>query len=108
MYPFIEGRLKMKGSDKVDITINIVGELIKLNVDFDEQNSVRDTEKAIKIYADQLRKAWPENSDKSILAMVAYQFAKSYHQIVRQQEAATEIINQKASLIDENIKQNIL
>lgn len=90
----------MKGSDKVEMTINIVGELIKLNVDFDEQNSVRDAERAVKIYFDRLRKAWPDNSDKNILAMVAYQFAKSYHQIITQQNHAIEIINHKISQID--------
>ena len=94
----------MKGSDKVEMTINIVGELIKLNVDFDEQNYVRDAEKAIKIYFDRLRKAWPQNSDKNILAMVAYQFAKSYHQLQKHQEEAIEIINRKINQIDENSK----
>ena len=91
----------MKGSDKVRITINIVGELIKLNVDFDEQDSVRDAEKAINLYFDKLKKSWPNNSDKNLLAMVAYQFAKSYHQIIKQQEDAIELINIKNLQIDE-------
>ena len=91
----------MKGSDKVEMTINIVGELIKLNVDFDEQNSVRDAEAAVRIYFDKLKKSWPDNSDKNILAMVAYQFAKSYHQIVKQQEIALEIINNKCAMISD-------
>ena len=93
--------MKMKGSDKVEMTINIVGELIKLNVDFDEQYSVRDAENAVKIYFDRLKKSWPNNSDKNLLAMVAYQFAKSYHQIIRQQEKAIDLINDINKQIDE-------
>lgn len=91
----------MKGSDKVDITINIVGELIKLNVDFDQQNSVRDAERAINIYFEKLRKKWPDNSDKNLLAMVAYQFAKSYHQSIKEQQETIDIINNKIWQIDE-------
>ena len=91
----------MKGSDKVDITINIVGELIKLNVDFDEQNNIRDAEAAIKVYADKLRKSWPNNSDKNILAMVAFQFVRSYHQLLKIQNNALEIINGKINEINQ-------
>ena len=91
----------MKGSDKVRMTINIVGELIKLNVDYDEQNSVRDAETAIKIYFDKLKKSWPNNSDKNILAMVAFEFAKSYHQSIKIKDQALDIINNNISRINE-------
>lgn len=90
----------MKGSDKVDITINIVGELIKLNVDFDEQNSVRDAETAIKAAYEKLKKAWPNNSDKNLLAMVAFQFAKSYHNAISQQAVGVEDLNEICKKID--------
>ena len=92
----------MKGSDNVGITINIVDELIKLNVDFDEQISVRDAEKAVNAYFDKLRKAWPNNSDKNILAMVAYQFARSYHQLLKQQDEALDNINMLSQRLQNN------
>ena len=76
-------------------------ELIKLNVDYDEQNSVRDAETAIKIYFDKLKKSWPNNSDKNILAMVAFEFAKSYHQSIKIKDQALDIINNNISRINE-------
>ena len=90
----------MKGSDIVKMTIDIGGELITLDVKFDDQNNVRDTERAIKISIERLKKAWPDNSDRNILAMTAYQFAKSYHQMLKTQEEVIEIANKKIQQID--------
>lgn len=94
----------MKGSDKIGMTINIGGELIKLDVDFDEQNSVRDTERAIKLYLERLKKDWPGNSDRNLLAIATYQFARSYHKLLKINEDAMEIINRNVDLIDRQLK----
>ena len=96
----------MKGSDKVDMTINISGELIKINVPFDEQNDVRDTERDLKHYIEKLRNAWPDNSDKNILAMAAYQYAKWCRNLVKIQEETIELISDKCQSIDKILEQN--
>lgn len=85
----------MKGSDKVKMSINIGGEIINLDVGFDDQNNVRDAEREVKLYIEKLRKAWPENSDRKIIAMAAYQFAKWYHRLLKIQNEALEIVDLK-------------
>lgn len=90
----------MKGSDFVKMTINIGGELIKLDVPFNQQLEVRDTEREVKNYIDRLKKTWPDNSDRNILAMAAFQFAKWAYQMVKKQEQASEIITLKKLEID--------
>lgn len=90
----------MKGSDIVEMTINIGGELIKLDVPFDEQNDVRDAENELKEFIDRLRKSWPTNSDRNILAMAAYQYAKWCQQLMKIQEEATDIAIEKCRVID--------
>ena len=92
----------MKGSDKVAMTINIGGELIKLDVKFDDQNIVRDAEREVRGYLDRLRKAFPDYSDRNLLAMAAYQFASWYLQLLKIQEEALEIARQKCKKIDES------
>ena len=90
----------MKGSDTVEMTINIGGELIKLEVKFDEQLEVRDAERDIKNLMEGMRKASPDSyiSDKKLLAMAVYQYASWYNQLIKIQQQtidlATEKINQ--------------
>lgn len=93
----------MKGSDNIKITINISGELIKLDVKFDEQNNVRDAEKAVNSYLEKLKKAWPDFSERKLLAMTAYKFAKSYHNLLKIQEEALQITGLKCQQIDNSL-----
>ena len=90
----------MKGSDLVEMTINIGGEPIKLNVKFDDQIAVRDAEREVKNYIDKMRKSRMEASDRELLAMAAFQFAKWYHQLIKIQESAIDFVNQKCQQID--------
>lgn len=96
----------MKGSDLVKMTINIGGELIKVDVPFQQQNEVRDTERNIKSFIDKLKKEWPQNSDRSILAMATFQFAKWAYQLLDIQENAIEITNNKCKQLEEILKEN--
>ena len=82
------------------MTIDIGGELITLNVEFDDQNNVRDTEKALARYFDHLKKEWPEKSDRNLLALTAFQFAKSYYQILKLNEEATDTTKQLIDKIE--------
>lgn len=96
-------RIEMKGSDFVEMTINIGGELIKLNVNFDEQIGVRDAEQEVKNYIERLKKAWPQNSEKNILAMAAYQFARWYQMLLKLQQDALDITDNLNSLLDQGV-----
>lgn len=96
-------RIEMKGSDFVEMTINIGGELIKLNVNFDEQIGVRDAEQEVKNYIERLKKAWPQNSEKNILAMAAYQFARWYQMLLKLQQDALDITDNLNNLLDQGV-----
>ena len=90
----------MKGSDFVEITINVCGEPIKLNVKFDDQLDVRDAEREVKQYIEKKRKSWHDASDHQLLAMAAFQFALWYQQLQKIQAEALEIVKQKCRQID--------
>lgn len=96
-----------KGDDNIKMTLNISGELFKLDVPFDDQNKVRIAEREVKSLCDRLKKAWPDKSDKNVLAMVAFQFARWYRQLLDIQEDAAEAANLKCEEIDNWCKENI-
>ncbi len=81
----------MNDSDKVPMTINIGGEHIQLSVAFDRQNAVRDAEEAAAGLFETWRKRWPSRSDKEILAMVAYQYALYYQELLERYEKAAAL-----------------
>lgn len=89
----------MKG-DNVKMTLNIAGELFELDVDFNQQLSVREAERDVKQFCDKLKKSWPEKSDRNILAMAAFQFAKWYRQLLEIQQEAISMSRSKCSEID--------
>lgn len=93
----------MKGSDKVKMTLNIAGELISLDVEFDEQNSVRDVERDLKSYIDRMRKNWPQISDRQILARTAYQYAKWYHRLLNIQQEAINLSDNAILAVDNHL-----
>lgn len=94
----------MKGSDKIEMTINIDGELINLDVNFDEQIEVREAEREVKQYIERMRKAWPENSDRKLLAMAAFQFAKWYRQLIEIDELALTLTKESNSRLEKYLK----
>lgn len=81
----------MNDADKVKMTINIGGEHIQLSVDFNKQDAVRKAEKAAADLFDLWRARWAKRTDKEILAMVAYQFAFYYEDLVSRVEDAANI-----------------
>lgn len=80
----------MNDADKVKMTINIGGEHIELSVAFNRQDAVRKAEKAAADLFDLWRSRWAKRSDKEILAMVAYQFALYYEELVARVEDAVK------------------
>ncbi|MCH5229822.1 MAG: cell division protein ZapA [Muribaculaceae bacterium] len=95
----------MKGSDKIKMTVNIAGELIKLDVRFDDQNSVRDAEREVKLYIDSLKKKWPEISDRKLLAMALYQYAHWNLKLLEIQDQVLDITDNKCKQIDKAVTQ---
>lgn len=93
----------MKGSDKVDMTINIGGEILKLIVPFNDQGSVREAETAVNKYCEKLRNNWPDSSDRQILAMAAYEFARWHREQLKIHELALEMVRQDSTLIDNSL-----
>lgn len=96
-----------KGADNIEMTINIGGELIKLNVPFDDQLSVRDAERDVKIFCERLKKMWPDRSNVNILAMAAYQFARWYRQLLEIQEQALDMTRLKCQEIENKLQKDI-
>ena len=97
----------MKGSDIVEMIINIGGEPLKIDVPFNEQNIVRDAERDVKHFIDRLKKTWPDTSDKNIFAMAIFQYAKWCHQLVKIQEEAESLLNDCSHNIDNILTQAI-
>lgn len=81
----------MKGSDKVQMTINIGGEFLTLKAAFDEQDLVRDAEAAVRQFFNKYRREWPDSSDRQILAMAAYQFSFWHQELLKIQNEAMEM-----------------
>ncbi len=90
----------MTESDKVNMTINIGGEHIPLTIDFNLQDAVRDAEKAAADLFTTWRLRWPNRTDKEILAMVAYQFAYYYQDLLERQAQAVSIAEETDSMLD--------
>lgn len=93
----------MNDSDKVKMTINIGGEHLQLSVAFNKQDAVRDAEKAAADLYNLWRSRWTTRSDKEILAMVAYQFASYYQELLQRLENAANIADETISLLDNMI-----
>lgn len=90
----------MTGSDKVEMTINIGGEILKLFADFNRQDDVRDAESAVRQYFNKMRKSWPEMSDTKILAMAAYQFAYWRQELLNLQNDACSFLEEAEGMIN--------
>lgn len=94
----------MKDSDKIKMTVNIGGEMINLDVDFNLQDAVRNAETAVKQFFNDCKLKWPSYNDQKIMAMMAYQFSFWYQQLLEKHVKAVEIAEVCSGLADEAIK----
>jgi hypothetical protein len=62
----------MADREKVKMYINIAGEKIRLTVDYDEQDAVREAESQVVRLYDEWRQMFPQKSVSELLAMIAY------------------------------------
>lgn len=92
--------MKMKGSDKVEMKINIGGEILTLTTDFDKQEAVRDAEADVRQYYNKLKKEWPDSNDRQILAMAAYQFSFWCRELRKIQDKATDLVGNSLNLLE--------
>lgn len=81
----------MKGSDKIEMTINIGGEHLKISVSPEDQTTVRETILSLNRHCAKLKKNWPDCNDRQILAMAAYQFAFWHRELQIIQEKAQNL-----------------
>lgn len=80
----------MDSDDPIKISLNIGGQSISLTVPFSRQDFARDVEKSVDTLYTKWRRAFPRKSDREVLAMVAYQFASHYHEMIELYDRATE------------------
>lgn len=76
----------MADREKVKIYINIAGERIRLTVDYDEQDAVREAESQVVRLFDEWRQMFPKKTVPELLAMIAYQFAMYYMALRHRQD----------------------
>ncbi len=89
----------MKEKETVRMEINIGGVRMMLTVPFDHQNAVRDTEALVgELYNSWLKK-YSDKKPNEVLAMVAYQFAAHYSELLAQQRRAL----MEADMIDDRL-----
>ena len=76
----------MADREKVKMYINIAGERIRLTVDYDEQDAVREAESQVVRLFDEWRQMFPKKTVQELLAMIAYQFAMYYMALRHRQD----------------------
>ena len=91
----------MTESDDVKMTIQIGGEHLKLTVPYKRQTLVREAEKAVQRYYNDWQQKFPASHPNEILAMVTYQFAYFYQELIGRQSQAAQTAGICNSLIEE-------
>ena len=76
----------MADREKVKMYINIAGERIRLTVDYDEQDGVREAESQVVRLFDEWRQMFPKKTVPEFFAMIAYQFAMYYMALRHRQD----------------------
>lgn len=76
----------MSNPEKVKMYINVAGEHVMLSIPFDRQDFVRDTEREIASLHASWKRRFPEKNDRELLAMIVYQYASFYYELLERQE----------------------
>ena len=91
----------MDESAQVNMEIKIGDQNVKLTVPFLKQDFVRDTEDEIgKLYS-ALRKKFPRKDEDELLAMIIYQYASYYRELLSKHEEALKLARDCESRLDE-------
>lgn len=78
----------MTSKDNTRIKITIAGESLLLTVPFNRQDAVRDTEREVNGLFDLWRRRFTEKSDMELLAMIAFQYASHYSDLLSAMDEA--------------------
>ncbi|MDE7381728.1 MAG: cell division protein ZapA [Muribaculaceae bacterium] len=74
--------------------LKIAGERFFITVPFSDQDMVRDTEKSVEALFSLWRRQFEDKSDSEILAMMTYQYASFYMQLLKRVDDAKELLRQ--------------
>ncbi|MCM1153591.1 MAG: cell division protein ZapA [Muribaculum sp.] len=91
---------------QIKLDINIAGERIILTSPFSRQEAVRATEKNVNDLFNTWRHDFPNKSDKEILAMMAFQYASFYHELLAIQKEARSLAVMADSKLRDIIQDN--
>lgn len=94
----------MADREKVKMYINIAGERIRLTVDYDEQDAVREAESQVVRLFDEWRQMFPKKTVPELLAMIAYQFAMYYMALRHRQDDMMAQLKEFEKSIDMTLK----
>lgn len=90
----------MSETKNVKMQIRIANETINLNVGFDRQDDVRQAEKSVNELYKRWRKQFPMRSDTELLAMISYQFALYYYDMLHRGQRTEEQIDRIRERLD--------
>ncbi|MBD5207036.1 MAG: cell division protein ZapA [Bacteroidales bacterium] len=93
----------MEDSEKVNIDINIAGQLITLNVAFDRQDFVRDVEEEINSLFSKWQLEYPRRDERQILAMMVYRYAEYYTDLVAIHKKAMAMVETEIADVEAEI-----
>ncbi len=85
----------MTDAENVNLELNIGGVRVPLAVPRQKLSAVKDTEQELRELYDTWRSRFPSKTNQELLAMIAYQYAKYYHELKDRYQAA---VNATASL----------
>lgn len=90
----------MKKDDKVTMTIDIGGQQLLLSVPFNDQNLVRDVERAVASEWAFWKKRYPGMTDRELLAMTVYKFARYHHDLMVEMEKVSSLADECLERVD--------
>lgn len=91
----------MKEQDKIKMNLNIGGQLLTLTVPFSKQDFTRDVERDLDRLYTEWKRRFPSKSDKEVLAMVAFQYASFYGELLERYNTAAKRADECLGLLEE-------
>ena len=95
----------MEDSEKVNIDINIAGQILTLTVPFDRQDFVRDVEDELNALFSKWQLQYPRRDERQILAMMLYRYASYYTDLVAIHKKAISMVETGIADVEAEISQ---
>lgn len=84
------------------MNLKICGQHLSLTVPFSKQDFTRDIEHALNALYTDWRRKFPAKSDREVLAMVAFQYASHYGELMERYNAASRLTEDCLALLSDN------